>query len=209
MIPKNRVGVLIGPKGTVKKEIEKRGRVRLQIDSETGEVAIIPVDDSDPLLQLRAQNVVKAIGRGYTPEKAMFLFSDNYFLEIINLKEFTRGNKSALIRIRSRLIGTRGRTRKTIERLTRTSIVVQGSTVSIIGKYENMLVAKEAVMMIINGVDQNKVYGILERRKKELDAGSDELWEEKTEGMDELSELIGEEDEDLDAEFEKLIEDLD
>ncbi len=210
MIPKNRVGVLIGPKGSVKKEIEERGRVQLRVDSQTGEVTIIPRDpaNDDPLLLLRAQSVVKAIGRGYTPEKAMFLFNDGYYLEVINLKEFTRNNKAKLVRLRSRLIGTRGRTRKTIEKMTKTSIVVQGSTVSIIGRYANMLLAKEAIMMIISGVDQNKVYGILEKRKKELE-GNDELWKEEDKEAEELGELFEDEDPDLDREFDRLIEDSD
>ncbi len=211
MIPRNRVGVLIGPKGSVKKEIEERGQVQLRVDSETGEVTIIPRDPEhdDPLLLLRTQSVVKAIGRGYTPEKAMFLFNDGYFLEVINLKEFSHNNKARLIRLRSRLIGTRGRTRKTIEKLTRTSIVVQGSTVSIIGKYENMLLAKEAIMMIINGVDQNKVYGILEKRKKELEGDRSELWKEGDGEEKEVAELFADEDPDLDKEFDRLIEDAD
>lgn len=139
----------------------------------------------------------------------MFLFNDGYFLEVINLKEFSHNNKARLIRLRSRLIGTRGRTRKTIEKLTRTSIVVQGSTVSIIGKYENMLLAKEAIMMIINGVDQNKVYGILEKRKKELEGDRSELWKEGDGEEKEVAELFADEDPDLDKEFDRLIEDAD
>ncbi len=208
-IPKNRVGVLIGPKGSVKKEIEERGKVKLQIDSETGEVTIIPNSETDdPLLLLKTQNVVKAIARGYTPQKAMFLFNDGYFLDVISLKQFVHNNKAALTRIRSRLIGTKGKTRKTLEKLTKTSIVIMGSTVSIIGKYENMMLAKESILMIINGADQNKVYGILERKVKEIAKAEAELWktQEEAESEKELQELFDDDAPDLDEEFDKLIE---
>ncbi|RMG32408.1 MAG: hypothetical protein D6732_13475 [Methanobacteriota archaeon] len=71
-----------------------------------------------------------------------------------------------------------------------------------------MLLAKEAIRMIISGVDQNKVYGILEKRKKELE-GNDELWKEEDKEAEELGELFEDEDPDLDREFDRLIEDSD
>ena len=44
-LPKERVGVAIGPDGEVKREIERRTGAKLTLDGETGEVIIEPGDD--------------------------------------------------------------------------------------------------------------------------------------------------------------------
>ncbi|MEM2848698.1 MAG: KH domain-containing protein, partial [Candidatus Bathyarchaeia archaeon] len=53
-IPISRVGVLIGAKGEVKRAIEDKCHVRLNIDSSSGDVEITPADDGDVLSPLIA-----------------------------------------------------------------------------------------------------------------------------------------------------------
>ena len=69
-IPKERVAVLVGVEGSVKKEIEHRLKIKLVIDSKEGDV-VLTGDDS--LMLLTGQNVVKAIGRGFNPNIALEL----------------------------------------------------------------------------------------------------------------------------------------
>src|SRR5437867_9993820 len=74
MIPRERVGVLIGPKGSVKSTIEKKLFVDLEIDSDTGSVYIgVKSDSPDPSSALRAKDLVLAIGRGFSPSRAFSL----------------------------------------------------------------------------------------------------------------------------------------
>src|SRR3970040_2371777 len=76
-IPKERVGVLIGPDGRVKENIEEKLKVKLEIDGEEGDVTIILDEKSpDPSLFFRAKDVVTAIGRGFSPEHAFRLIRD-------------------------------------------------------------------------------------------------------------------------------------
>ena len=67
-MPNERIGVAIGPSGEVKQEIERRTGTKLTLDSETGEVRIEPGED--PLGALMAREVLHAIARGFSSERA-------------------------------------------------------------------------------------------------------------------------------------------
>ena len=63
-IPLERVGVLIGPNGDVKKYIEDRSGIELFIDSNQGEVSFNEDETKDPLMVLKTLNIIKAIDVG-------------------------------------------------------------------------------------------------------------------------------------------------
>jgi ribosomal RNA assembly protein len=73
-VPQDRIGVLIGEGGETMREIEQRAEVRLDIDSETGSVAIDDV--GDPVRGMLAPDIVRAIGRGFTPTAALSILDD-------------------------------------------------------------------------------------------------------------------------------------
>ncbi|RLG70981.1 MAG: RNA-processing protein [Candidatus Iainarchaeum archaeon] len=161
-IPKDRIGALIGKNGKTKNKIEKLTQTEIKIDSRTGDVEIIA--KGDDLMHLKAINIVKAIGRGFSPENAMLLLEDENYLEIINIQEFTGKSKKALIQKRGRLIGRKGLARKKLEELTNTVISVYGKTISIIGKPEDISLAREAIEMLLEGAKHSTVYDFLKRK---------------------------------------------
>lgn len=59
-IPKERVGILIGPEGRVKQYIEKKLQVKLEVDSEGSITIVLSEKASDPSLLLKAKDVVTA-----------------------------------------------------------------------------------------------------------------------------------------------------
>ena len=177
-IPRERIGVLIGPGGSVKKKIEELGEVRLNVDSESGTVEIIGKPNmSDPAKALQVQNVVLAIGRGFSPERAWKLFEEDVMLDIIDLREYFGHSKSNMERVRGRIIGTEGKTRRIIEEMTKTSISVYGHTIAIIGLPENVAIAREAVQMLIEGKPHSAVYRFLHRKRREMKRRELMLWE--------------------------------
>ena len=90
-IPQNRVGALIGSNGNVKKSIEKATGTILDIDSDEGTVYITPRDDmEDPLGVWNANHIVKAVARGFNPEVALKLVSDDIYLEVISLPKWLK-----------------------------------------------------------------------------------------------------------------------
>ncbi|MGB9841429.1 MAG: KH domain-containing protein [Candidatus Bathyarchaeales archaeon] len=178
-IPKERIGVLVGPEGKVKHEIEEKLMVNLQIESEHGGVTIMLSEKAtDPSLLLRAKDVVTAIGRGFSPEHAFRLLenSDNIF-DFIDLRAIFGRSESDLKRVKGRIIGAEGKTRRTIEELTDTSMVVYGHTVGFIGTFEQVDAARNAVQMLIDGCQHHTVYKYLQRKRSELKKQRLELWE--------------------------------
>ncbi|WP_324735740.1 KH domain-containing protein [Thermococcus sp. SY098] len=170
-IPKERIGVLIGKKGSIKKKIEEITKTKIEVDSETGEVFISSTEKTDdPLAVWKARDVVMAIGRGFSPERAFRLFNEGEVLEIINLSDIIIGNeKNALPRIRGRIIGRKGRTREIIEEMSGADISVYGKTVAIIGNPIQVEIAKTAIEKLAKGSPHGTVYKYLERRKKDLE----------------------------------------
>lgn len=164
-IPKERIGALVGKNGEVKRNIEKSG-AKVLIDSENGEVTI-KRGGADPLTELKVLNIVKAVGRGFSPENALKLFNDEYYFEIVNIKDYAKMQKH-IMRLKSRVIGSKGKTRRIIEELSGAKISVYGNTVSIIGDVGSVDVALKAVDMLLTGSEHSAVYRYLERTRKKM-----------------------------------------
>jgi len=167
-VPSDRVGTIIGNKGETKRMLIKRTGVKIEVDGE-GEVLIHDDKAKDPLAALKLMDVIKAIGRGFSPERAMKLFDDeDEYLEVIDLKEFVNGKSNQLARVRGRIIGQKGRTRGIIEDLTGVSVSVYGNTVALIGSSVSLPVAKQAIEMLLNGSEHSTVYRYLENQRPRL-----------------------------------------
>ena len=110
-------------------------------------------------------NVVKAIARGFNPDIALKLLDEDTSIEIISLDEFSRSKKD-MIRLKSRLIGTQGRARSHLEELTSTNISVYGKTISIIGRTDDVFIARQGIINLINGSKHGNVYLFIEKQKK-------------------------------------------
>ena len=162
-IPKDRVAVLIGKKGQIKKEIETTTKTRLNIDSKESNVSISGKNALDLFV---AKEIIEAIGRGFNPDFAKLLLKGDYVLEIVNIKDFAGKSKNNALRLKGRVIGKEGKSRKTIEALSDTYIAVYGKTISIIGKSEDAFNARKAVESLLRGAPHGNVYKALEKNRK-------------------------------------------
>jgi ribosomal RNA assembly protein len=179
-IPGERIGALVGPEGSVKAVIEKKLSVGLKVDSESGDVQIMlsPTAKEDPTVLFRAREVVTAIGRGFSPNHAFRLLDDDEtMLEVIDLRETVGRSQSDLKRLKGRVIGKEGKTRRIIEELSEANISVYGHTISIIGQADQAAIAREAVRMLIRGSLHGTVYRFLHKKRRELKKKKLELWE--------------------------------
>jgi ribosomal RNA assembly protein len=181
-IPKERVGILIGPEGKVKKYIEEKLEVKLEIDTE-GSVTIVLLETAkDPSLLLKAKDVVTAIGRGFPPETAFRLIrNEDDIYDLIDLRVIFGRSESDIKRIKGRIIGAEGKTRKLIEELTEADVVVYGHTIGIIGNFEEADAARNAVQMIVEGCEHHTVYNYLQKKRTELKKKKLQLWEKPQE----------------------------
>jgi len=178
-IPKERVGVLVGPDGKVKQSIEEKFMVTLEIESESGGVTIVLSEKAeDPSVLFKAKDTVTAIGRGFSPEHAFRLLrNEDDIFDFIDLRLVFGRSESDIKRVKGRIIGANGKTRKLIEELTGASVVVYGHTVGFIGTFERVDVARNAVQMLIDGCQHNTVYKYLQRKRSDFKKERLELWE--------------------------------
>jgi len=177
-IPLDRVGALVGKEGVVKSEIERRCGVALEIDGKTGDARISYQPDA--LLEsnpFKAFDIVSAIARGFSPQRAFQLLEEEKILNLIDLREYAGKSENAMLRIKSRLIGSDGKARKIIEDLSGALISIYGHTVAIIGEPDASNVAKEAIDKLAKGGTHKATYELLQkyRTKKKLDRM--QLWE--------------------------------
>ena len=178
-IPKERVGVLVGPDGKIKQGIEEKLQVVLRIESDEGGVEItLNEKATDPSLLFRAKDVVTAIGRGFPPENAFRLIrNEDSIFDFIDLRAVFGRSESDIKRVKGRIIGMNGKTRRTIEELTEADVVVYGHTVGLIGTFEQVDAARNAVQMIIQGSQHHTVYNYLQKKRREIKKQMLELWE--------------------------------
>ncbi|MBP8624553.1 MAG: RNA-processing protein [Methanothrix sp.] len=165
-IPEERIGVLVGPGGSMKRLIEEKTKTTLEIDSETGTISI--ASPEDPLQGLRVLDLVKAIGRGFSPERALCILDDEMLmLDILDLSKIL-GTKSDMARVKGRIIGKDGRSRVIMERLSGAKVSVYGKTVALLGYPQQIRVARAAIEMLLDGAPHGNVYSFLEKKHQEL-----------------------------------------
>lgn len=164
-VPKNRVAVIIGKEGSIKKDIEESTNTKLNIDSKEGDVF---VSGEDALGLYTAREIIKAIGRGFNPEIAKLLLKTDYVLEVVDVSEYVGKSKEAMLRLKGRVIGKEGKSRRLIEELAECNISVFGKTISIIGLPESTSNARQAVESLLRGSTHANVYKWLERRRRDF-----------------------------------------
>ena len=164
----DRVGALIGHKGETKKDLEEKLGLKIDIDSKTGDVTIDDHDVKDPLIVIKMENIIKAVGRGFSPEKAVLLLGDNSDFFVFDLHDYVGKKEAHLRRLRSRVIGREGKTKKVLEELTDSKISVYGHTIGIISDVMKMNILKKSVDMLLTGSKHASVYRFVEAQMKEL-----------------------------------------
>ena len=107
-VPKDRIAVLIGKSGKTRKMIEKACEGSLSIDSQTGDVSISWSGDPDPIRRMKVPDVISAIGRGFSPERAVQLLDDDVFLRMYDIREWVGRQPNQTRRMRSWLMAPMG-----------------------------------------------------------------------------------------------------
>jgi ribosomal RNA assembly protein len=163
--------------------LEKRLNVQLEVNSESGDVRItLSPEATDPSVLFRTKEVVSAIGRGFSPDKARRLVDDDEaVLVIIDMRDFVGKSESDIKRLSGRIIGQDGKTRRIIEELTDSHVSVYGHTVSLIGTVEETEIARQAVEMFIRGRLHTSVYKFLHAKRRELKKKKMEIWRKPSE----------------------------
>ncbi len=177
-IPVERVGSLVGSGGSAKREIERRCGTVIEVNSVNGEVKVRGEGDVLKMNPFKAVEMVNAVGKGFSPQRAMRLLDDEEcVLETLDLRNYVGKSRSSLERIKGRIIGLDGKARKTIEELTGSRLSVYGHNVGIIGTPEEAKIAREAVEMLAIGRPHKSVYNELQKQRAKVKMERLQLWE--------------------------------
>lgn len=110
-----------------------------------------------------AESVIDAMNFGFSFQHAILVKTEDFKLEIINIKDYTK--RKDFSRIRARIIGKKGKTLKVLSELTGCFLEINENRVGIIGSPELIKNARESVIMIVQGSKQANVYSFLEKNQ--------------------------------------------
>ncbi len=161
-VPMERIKLFKEDNSKLAKLVEEKCKVKIEIDTD-GEISM----SGDPTDIFFAKDVIKAIGRGFSPNEALKLIIQDYNFNLINLKE-EFSSENAITRLKGRVIGEKGKIKTEIESSTECSIAIYGNTIGIIGKIDTISYATEAVNMILDGAPIGVVNNYLAKAKREI-----------------------------------------
>jgi ribosomal RNA assembly protein len=121
--------------------------------------------------------VILAISKGFSPERAFILFTEENNLEVVDLRDYVGKSANSLARVKSRLIGEKGKSRRTIEELTGSYLSIYGHYVAIIGTSEQITLTTEAITRICSGRSHKNVYNFLQEIRRRAKIEKLKLWE--------------------------------
>lgn len=160
-IPEDRVAVLIGEGGETKERIEDRVDCDLEIQDNLVRIEGDPIDEMD------AHNIVKAVGRGFNPEKAMKVAEMDKMFHVIDISDYATTENSR-DRLKGRVIGRDGETRRHLEKDGNVDIAIYGKTIGIIGYAQNIEVIAEVINQLLNGRSHSSAYNYLEKNQAKI-----------------------------------------
>ncbi len=146
-----------------KDEVERKLNVKLTI------VGNKISYEGDSIDEYEASLVFEAISFGFSVRVALNLKIEENTFKVVHIKDHT---KRKLKDIKSRLIGTQGKTRRIISDISNCYVLINESDVGIIGYVEDVENASTAIISLIKGSKQANMYQYLERMnrtKKEED----------------------------------------
>jgi ribosomal RNA assembly protein len=110
-----------------------------------------------------AEKVLRSLDFGFPYAVAIEIKIEDLMFEILNIKEYTK--QKDLERVRGRIIGTNGKTLKTLSNLTNCYIELKDNLLGIIGGPGLIKTAQDAIISLIQGSKQGNVYAYLEKHR--------------------------------------------
>ncbi|CAO3642955.1 unnamed protein product [Mucor fragilis] len=136
-------------------------QVRMNVKTKTVELKTSPQTEDEGSLQ-KGADFLRAFALGFEVEDAMALLRlDDIFLDTFEIKDVKTLHGDHLARAIGRIAGRDGKTKFTIENASKTRIVLADTKIHILGSFQNIKIARDAVVSLILGSPPGKVYATL------------------------------------------------
>jgi len=136
-------------------------QVRMNIKSKAVEMRTSRYTTSTDSLQ-KGEDFLRAFTLGFDVDDAIALLRlDALYIETFEIKDVKTLNGEHLGRAIGRIAGKDGKTKFAIENTSKTRVVLADSKIHILGGFQNIRIAREAVVSLILGAPPGKVYGNL------------------------------------------------
>ncbi|AEB95541.1 MAG: KH domain-containing protein [Metallosphaera sp.] len=147
-------------------DLSRSGGIEILYDERSKNFIVDP-KNQNPYQALKTVSVINALGLGVPVSDAFKLIGEEYILDVIDLKQLSH-DKAVMSRIKGRIIGEGGKTKRIIQEYTGVTIVVSDHHVALIGTYEQIPIAKKALELILKGKEHSTVYRYLDKAEEEL-----------------------------------------
>jgi len=158
-IPEERMKIL-------RRDAKMKGKLENLSNAKINLTEDVEIETEDPLNMMRVKEAVKAFGRGFDMEDALNLLDESFCMQAIEVRDFSGKSRNRMLVLKGRVIGSEGKTKQRIEKMTETKIAVYGKTICIVGKWLDVNLAAKAIEMLLSGSLHNTVYRFLEQQKR-------------------------------------------